>query len=443
MQQITTLPPATQPTYYLRPFLIVITLSSIGQFIWWLGYVFMAGSVAEPSPMPKVIIAGILWAIQILLHWTAFSLRARSNWAMLYMCTQCLLGFIINYFTRPYFMGFAFYVILVGEAIGVFQSIPLAVLSFALSLLSKEIVYAVYYQELYRDVGNLGADWFRNAMGTVFWGDFGIVVVNLPYVLAIYLQFQARRRTQTLIHQLDTAHREVVAYSAQVKELTLATERTRMARELHDTLAQGLVGVSLQLEALDAYLQQGNTERAKQLADQMKNRTRDALASSRTAIKDLRVIPTSEKPLILHIQEAVEHFSDSTKTRCVLDIPLMASLPAAPLPDETIAHILRCVTESLSNIERHANASQATVRVKYTEDIFDLTISDNGVGFELEKGFHKPGHYGLLGLRERARLIDGEVSLTSAPGRGTTVHLFIKTNSSTPDPMPARLAASQ
>jgi signal transduction histidine kinase len=446
MQQVTIVSRQSDTRPFFRPFQIMAVVASIGQYVWWLASVWIVynyPSLPDPNLPLKTVVGSALWIVHLALLWNAPRLANRGILPLLYVLAQGALSFGIGQATNPYSLGFAFHITLSGQILLIFQNYPLALLSFLLSLIGKEANFYLYLQATYVNLPQLIEQRDRQMLSAL-WSDILFLLVNLPYGAALYLQLRARKRTESLLNELDTAHRELTSYAAQVKELTLITERTRLARELHDTLAAGLTGVSLQLEALDAYIEQGNHGKSRQIIDQMKQRTRNALANSRTAIKDLRAAPASEKPLVISIQEHVEQFSASSGIPCTLELPMMATLPPDTLPEETVAHILRCLTECLTNVERHAAASSITLRVEQTETAFDLHISDNGAGFVLEDGFNKKGHYGLLGLRERARLVGGEIDIHSIPGKGTQVHLHIDVPHDAgelpPSPSAARLA---
>lgn len=447
MQHTTAFPPKTQPTFYVRTFLIVLMVASVGQYIWWVT-ALLSGHYGTESDIPqRIVFGGVLWIIHLLLFWITPNIKNRRFWPLFYICVQCVIGAGINYVTAPFFLGFNIYIILVGQSLGIFQNIPLAILAFGLSLISKEVNNYAYYQVLYKESPPA---LFELALSSIVRSDALYILINIPFVASVYLQYRARWRTQTLLQELDTAHRELASYASQVKELTLVAERARIARELHDTLAQGLTGVSLQLEALDAYLAQGKPEKAQQIIIQMKQRTKEALASSRTAIKDLRSASVSSKPLLVSIQEYAEQFSAVTGISCTLEMPILATLEQS-LPEATIEHVLRCLGESLSNIERHAEATEVAIRVEQTLNTFNLYITDDGIGFELQAGLNKNGHFGLVGLQERARLMGGSVDIVSAPGKGTKVHFRIdltSTEAKTPAEkskfeLPAPITSSQ
>jgi NarL family two-component system sensor histidine kinase YdfH len=210
------------------------------------------------------------------------------------------------------------------------------------------------------------------------------------------------------------------AAAAQLEELTLLTERQRLARELHDTLAQGLAGVLMQLQAANARLANGRYERAGDAIQQAMMDVRAALTESRYAIDDLRVAETEGPALIQAVREAIKHFTTATGIACGADLDALASL-AGPRAD----HVLRAVREGLTNVARHARTGQAWVRAEQREATIVVEIGDAGIGFDPEVSTGQAGHYGLLGLRERARLAGGRLDLVSAPGAGAIIRFSV------------------
>ena len=234
-------------------------------------------------------------------------------------------------------------------------------------------------------------------------------------------QVNAQTRTQNLLDELAQSHHQLEAYAAQVEELTLTNERQRMARELHDTLAQGLAGIILQLEAVDSRLSSGKTEQVQTIIRQAMTRARATLAESRQVIDHLRK-ESSPRPgqLSSAIQEEVERFSAST------GIPVTLRLEAnAPIPFPQRDCACRAVAEALLNIARHAEASQVWVSLVALTGQLRLEIRDNGAGFDPANRIGQVGHYGLLGLRERARLLGGTLEVNSVPRQGTSIHICL------------------
>jgi len=242
----------------------------------------------------------------------------------------------------------------------------------------------------------------------------------LVYVLLFIRQLNARAQTQLLLAELQEAHAQLAEYAGQVETLTLEAERQRMARELHDTLAQGLAGLVLQLEALEASLERDNTGQALQIAAQAKERARSTLADARRAIDDLRAADTETAEAV---SREVERFEQATGILCTLDMPQELNVS-----ERDGEHLLRCVAEGLANVTRHARATRVWVTIGEENDQLQIQIRDNGQGFDAA-GAIPTGHYGLLGLRERARLANGQLTIESEPGKGTTLCMTLPAHS--------------
>jgi NarL family two-component system sensor histidine kinase YdfH len=233
-------------------------------------------------------------------------------------------------------------------------------------------------------------------------------------------QLEAREQAHVLLEELERTHRQLAEYAAQVEDLTLAAERQRMARELHDTLAQGLAGLILQLEAARSQLDQGRSGRAGEIIDQAMARARATLHEARQAIGDLRAPQDAVDDLGLAIRREAERFGRATGIPCAVEIAL-----DAPLPQRTNEHAARVVAEALSNIAQHAQAGQVWVSAVQGVGGVEVVVRDDGVGLAAGATGSQAGHYGLVGMRERARLAGGALEVASAPGQGTTVRLHL------------------
>jgi len=254
----------------------------------------------------------------------------------------------------------------------------------------------------------------------------------VAYVMLYQRQVDGRERTQALLHELETAHVTLAAYADRVEDLTLLTERQRIARELHDTLAQGLVGVILQLEAARLRLASGEVDRAGDIIDQAQGRARTALAAARQAIDDLRAGSAGTVDAHATVEEEIRRFSTATGMAVEADIAALATLP--PDVAEQTAPV---IVEGLTNVLRHARAQRVWVQVTVHESKVETMVRDDGVGFDVTATAGMTGHYGLLGLRERARLAGGEVQVVSGPGQGTTVRLCLPRLLDKAAPVPA------
>ena len=125
--------------------------------------------------------------------------------------------------------------------------------------------------------------------------------------------------------------------------------------------------------------------------------------------------------MIESVQREISRFSEATGISYTLDLP-----PALLLPEATRAHLLRCISEGLSNIARHAAASHICLSITREGSLLEVQLKDNGVGFNVEAARSLNGHYGLMGMRERARLIGAEFDVRSAIGSGTVIRLRLK-----------------
>lgn len=251
------------------------------------------------------------------------------------------------------------------------------------------------------------------------------VAMFLLVTLMFYLQLeQAHKRTQNLLRKLDNAHAQISAYALRIEELTTLTERQRLARELHDTLSQGLAGLVMQLDAANAYFGKGQAVQAQSIVTQAATRVRTILTETRYVIHDLRSGSPRPDDLPELVLEEVEHFSSATGIPCEVELDALAE--ACP---EHCEHVLRAISESLTNVARHARATQVCIHAAYKCKSLEIAIRDNGIGFDPAATDTIPGHYGLVGLRERARLIGGQLEVLSQPGRGTCIRVCIPVDS--------------
>ena len=197
-------------------------------------------------------------------------------------------------------------------------------------------------------------------------------------------------------------------------------ERSRIAREIHDTLAQGYVGISVQLEVLAELLRQNKMEAAAKQLDTTRGYVREGLADARQSIWALRSQDAGETTL------PVKTAADGGAGRRATALEASFSIFGAyrPLPPETEREILRVAQEAIHNVKKHAGARHSAVQLEYGPDEVALEVRDDGRGFCSEAASQPPpGHFGLTGMRERAAAIGGTLEVTSEPGAGTTVRL--------------------
>ncbi len=203
-------------------------------------------------------------------------------------------------------------------------------------------------------------------------------------------------------------------------------ERNRIAREIHDTLAQGYVGISLQLEILGQLLRHGRSQAAVDHLARTQHLVREGLDDARQSIWALRSQDTQETTLPVRLRRLVEQAAEQANGSG-LKTSLEVHGAFRSLEPEVEKEVLRIAQEAILNAKRHAAASRLTVRLEYRDRLVALTVTDDGKGFAAPPGNRNKldGHYGLTGMQERAAVIHGEIEIESEPGRGTAVRLRV------------------
>lgn len=192
---------------------------------------------------------------------------------------------------------------------------------------------------------------------------------------------------------------------AQSAQLGAAEERNRLAREIHDTLAQGLAGIALQLETADALLEGGTSaERARRAIQQALDLTRMNIEEARRSVLDLRAAPLEGRSLA----EALAALVQEQAALGGLQPTFEVTGEHRPLPLRIEAGLYRIAQEALTNVVRHAHASEVVVHLVVSQEAVKLTVEDDGAGFDPDA--MQQGRFGLVGLVERAKLLGGTVS---------------------------------
>jgi two-component system NarL family sensor kinase len=201
-------------------------------------------------------------------------------------------------------------------------------------------------------------------------------------------------------------------------ELGAAEERNRLAREIHDTLAQGLTAITLQLETADALLE-ANPKNARTAVQKALSLTRANLEEARRSVLDLRAAPLERRTFCDALNALVEQYGAEWKLET--EFELIGG--DRPLPVRIEAGLYRMAQEALTNVVRHAKAKHVCVHFTTTPNQLELVIEDDGQGFDTEA--LAKGRFGLVGLNERARLLGGTLEVCSVPGEGTELKITV------------------
>ncbi len=206
------------------------------------------------------------------------------------------------------------------------------------------------------------------------------------------------------------------------RQLGIMQERNRLAREIHDTIAQGLTALSLKLETIDAYLEiDAHNPKIPELVRQSLELTKSNLEEARRSVLDLRATPLQDATLLEALENLVEETINSHKIKVVFQ-PLGTY---QKLPLRTEMALYRIAQEAVQNVAKHAAAKRLILQLKYQMDSVVLKIEDDGVGFDVASNLISSQGFGLLGISERVKLLKGKMELKSELGVGTVLKVEI------------------
>jgi two-component system NarL family sensor kinase len=231
--------------------------------------------------------------------------------------------------------------------------------------------------------------------------------------------------------QLATAI-ERTQLAEQATRVALVEERNRLAREVHDTLAQELAGIALQLEVADALLEAAPAQ-ARARIQQALARTRESLHEARRSVLDLRSGPLEQRDLPTALAELAERFA--AENHITITTHIDHDGPRLSARHEQALY--RIAQEALANVSRHAQASTVEITLRRAGQQVQLVIADNGRGFAARQSRRRQRHaadptpsaetqhFGLVSMRERAHMLGGTLQIASAPGAGTRVEAHV------------------
>jgi signal transduction histidine kinase len=211
----------------------------------------------------------------------------------------------------------------------------------------------------------------------------------------------------------------------QAQQHATLEERQRIARDLHDTLEQELVGVNMLLDSTFKKLNGGNHD-ATETLDLARRLLRRAREDSRSTIRELRSVALEQRGLPAAMEELLKPLA----TAAGADFRVVVNGTPFRLAGTMETNFLRVAQEAVANAGKHSQGKNINLRLDYEPDRICLEICDDGRGFDLEAASAEAGHFGLSGMRERAEKLGGQLRIESRPGHGTRVYLEVHINPS-------------
>jgi two-component system nitrate/nitrite sensor histidine kinase NarX len=243
---------------------------------------------------------------------------------------------------------------------------------------------------------------------------------NLFFRSAVLLSADEKELLDALASHLASAL-EGLRAAALAREAAVAEERALLARELHDSIAQSLVFLKIQLQLLRIASQKGQIAQMNQALDELDTGLRGSISDVRELLVHFRT-RTNTDDIEQALQETLQKFQHQTG----LPTHLQVHGEGLPLPPDVQVQVLHVVQEALSNVRKHAGATKVDLEV-IKGARWRFMVRDNGVGFDTGLG-HGPSHVGMKIMRERASGIGAQVEVASTPGQGTTVTLTLPTH---------------
>jgi PAS domain S-box-containing protein len=242
-------------------------------------------------------------------------------------------------------------------------------------------------------------------------------VIGISFTRKRSFRAEEMELAQALANQAMLAMR-LTRLSAQSRQSAVVAERNRMARDIHDTLAQGFTGVIVQLEAAADANSKGLGQEAEEHLHRAGDLARESLREARRSVRALRPQALEDNELCAALQGLIEKITTGTSLRADFNVKGQPR----PLPPDRDENLLRIGQEVLTNVLRHAQASHFKALLAFTADEVRLDLRDNGCGFDSES---QHDGFGLLGIRERVEGMGGKLTIQSAKGTGTAILIVL------------------
>jgi signal transduction histidine kinase len=341
-----------------------------------------------------LMVLGTVYILTGIYGYAYISRKATRGWLLAYFSVQIPLSGLI---------------VALGKGAGFNALLMLPLAGQAVVISHRQGILAASITILFTYVG--AVDYYSGGLANL-WNGLVTFLAGLVFVV-VFTQLtvdQARsmREVERLAQELEEANHRLREYAVQAEELAITRERNRLAREIHDGLGHYLTTIHMQIQAAQAVMAV-DREKAIGSLEKARNLTQSALDEVRQSVASLRSSPQLNRPLPDLVKSLREDMLSSD-----LKVELKVSgEPRQMLPQVELT-CYRVVQEGLNNVRKHAHATHVLVQMDYSKsDKFQLSIVDDGIGTD-----NPQGGFGLLGLRERVHLVDGEINLVTAPGEG-------------------------
>lgn len=298
------------------------------------------------------------------------------------------------------------------------RQLPVLFVALALVAWKYQFVHVVFFSLAATtfELGLIAVNPFENRNISVYL--FIAIIRTISFIAVGYFISALVSRLREQRESLQKANANLTHYASTLEQLTVSRERNRLARELHDTLAHSLTAISVSLETAKAYFDIDPKE-TRDLIDKSLEATRKGVDETRRALKALRSSDLVDLGLRLAIKKAAE----SAASRFGLDLELNLQDPMPSLSPDVEQTIYRVTQEAIENLTKHSRARKFGIQL-YSNGRTTLVVQDDGVGFDM-RSREASGHFGLVGMRERAELSGGTLKVESDKGKGTRVVLTI------------------
>ncbi|MBI3168636.1 MAG: sensor histidine kinase [Chloroflexi bacterium] len=298
------------------------------------------------------------------------------------------------------------------------RQLPILFVALTLVAWKYQFIHVIFFSLAVTtfELGLIAVNSFENRGVSVYM--FIAIIRTISFVaVGFFISFLVSRLREQR-ESLREANANLTHYASTLEQLTVSRERNRLARELHDTVAHSLTALSVSLETVKAYFDI-DREKTREMIEISLEATRKGVDETRRALKALR----SSDLVDLGLRLAVKKAAESAASRFGLDFELDLQDPMPSLSPDVEQTILRVTQEAIENITKHSQARKFSVHLS-SDGHTSLVIQDDGIGFDM-KSKDSTGHFGLVGMRERAELSGGKLKLESDKGKGTKVALTI------------------